>query len=164
MPGRLDLGPYSRRFFLHYISARHFPVLTPPKGRPFVGDSRGEHLAIPRGKYNTSIYVAIAFFGQVALTVSLFQWGLSWLLGPAGTSNLGIIFATIAAVLSTLLVHSDRWLSIEAFSSSYCSGIANLSLFYVPLVALVTTSSAACSPAIRIPVVCFYRTRLETST
>jgi hypothetical protein len=100
------------------------------------GDSVGEHLTIPRGKYGASIHVAIAFFGQVALTGSLITWGLTSLLRTAGTGNAILAFAIIAAVLSTLWVYSNRWLCIEAFSSAYCSGIVNLSLLYVPLIAL----------------------------
>jgi hypothetical protein len=45
--------------------------------------------------------------------------------------------ATFVAVATTLWVYADRWSCIEAFSSRSCSGVANLSFFYVPVIAFV---------------------------
>jgi hypothetical protein len=42
-----------------------------------------------------------------------------------------------AGIALAYFVFRDRWKCIEAFSSRFCSGLMNLSLLYVPWVALV---------------------------
>lgn len=102
-----------------------------------VGDSGGEHLAIPRGKYDASAYVGIAFFGQVALVGTLVASMVSLVPRLEATSDGTLTVAVIAALSTTLWVYSDRWRCIEAYSSQFCSGIVNLSVLYVPTVAFI---------------------------
>jgi hypothetical protein len=101
-----------------------------------IGDSGREHLSIERGKYDASAYVEFAFFGQVILVGILIARLLS-LTGLEAANDVVIIIAGIVAVSSTLWVYFDRWRCIEAHSSRFCSGIANFSMFYVPIVALI---------------------------
>jgi hypothetical protein len=92
---------------------------------------------ISRGKYNAWSHVEIAFFGQVALVATLIVWLLSLVPGLRMASDGTLSVAIVCAVWSTLWVYADRWRCIEAHSSQFCSGIANLSIFYVPIVALL---------------------------
>jgi hypothetical protein len=101
-----------------------------------VGDSGHEHLSIERGKYDAFAYVGFAFFGQVVLVGVLIARLLSSI-GLDATNDVVIVIAGIVAVSSTLWVYFDRWRCIEAHSSRFCSGIANFSMLYVPVVALV---------------------------
>jgi hypothetical protein len=115
---------------------KDYVIPAPTTWRQGVGDSGREHLSIERGKYNASAYVEFAFFGQVVLVGILIACLLSSM-GLEATNDVVIIIAGIVAVSSTLWVYFDRWRCIEAHSSRFCSGIANFSMFYVPVVALV---------------------------
>lgn len=115
---------------------KDYVIPAPATWRPGVGDSGREHLSIERGKYSASAYVGFAFFGQVVLVGVLIASLLSST-GLAVTNDGVLIIAGIVAVSSTLWVYFDRWRCIEAHSSCWCSGIANFSMFYVPVVALV---------------------------
>jgi hypothetical protein len=110
---------------------------TQPAHRSRVGDSGGEHLRMERGKYDAWVHIGVAFFGQLGVVGVSLALLLSLLPGASATSDVVLVIATLGAVASTLWVYSDRWLCIEAYSSKYCSGCANLSIAYVPLVALV---------------------------
>jgi hypothetical protein len=90
-----------------------------------------------RGQYDSMIHVAIAFAAQIVVS-GILALGVvtnilkipcdetaSWIVG--GFSGLGV----------ALLVFWDRWKCIEAFSSQASCGIANISVFYVPIVALM---------------------------
>lgn len=115
---------------------KDYLIPAPATWRQGVGDSGREHLSIERGKYDASGYIEFAFFGQVVLVGILIARLLSSM-GLEATNDVVIIIAGIVAVSSTLWVYFDRWRCIEAHSSRFCSGIANFSLFYVPVVALV---------------------------
>jgi hypothetical protein len=115
----------------------------PTASRQGVGDSGGEHLTLSRGKYNAWFYVEIAFFGQVVLTGVVVASLLSAVPSLQPTSDVVLGVAAPFAVWLTLWVYSDRWHCIEAYSSQFCSGIANFSMFYVPVIALVYANSRA---------------------
>lgn len=115
---------------------KDYLIPAPATWRQGVGDSGREHLSIERGKYDASGYVEFAFFGQVVFVGILIARLLSSI-GLEATNDAVIIIASIVAVSSTLWVYFDRWRCIEAYSSRFCSGIANFSLFYVPVLALV---------------------------
>ena len=114
------------------------------------GDKAGEHLDMQRGRYGAGMYVFVAFVYEVVLIglpvflvlnfavgrimLAAYEAGhypphiLTWVPWIAGV--------TFGLPIAWLVFH-DRWKTIEAFSSRYCSGVANLSLLYVPVVALV---------------------------
>jgi hypothetical protein len=102
-----------------------------------VGDFEKEHLAMKHGKYSAWMHVHLAFLLQVALVGYLIALGLAL---AAHTEITGYAILGIAAFVSaatTLWVYADRWSCIEAVSSRSCSGLANLSFLYVPVVAFV---------------------------
>jgi hypothetical protein len=111
-------------------------ILVAGASRKGIGDSGLEHTAVKRGKYSAWAHVEFAFFGQIVLIGFLVARLLS-VIGVKETGDVVIIIAGILAVSSTMWVYYDRWRCIEAYSSRFCSGIANLSMFYVPLVALI---------------------------
>jgi hypothetical protein len=86
-----------------------------------------------RGKYSATGYVWIAFALECALLGALPMVGLNAMI--PGTPS--ILIGLAAGAVLAWFVFRDRWRCIEAFSSRFCSGVANLSLLYVPLVALV---------------------------
>ena len=47
------------------------------------------------------------------------------------------ITAALAGIAGAYLVFRDRWKVNEALSSRFCSGVANLSMLYVPIVSFV---------------------------
>lgn len=101
------------------------------------GDAARENAGIKHGKYSAWVHVHIAFFAQIFLLGVL----VAVLLSHLGATGMPAIraygIAVVAAILFTLWVYFDRWRCIEAVASKSCSGVANLSLFYVPIVAAV---------------------------
>ena len=111
-----------------------------------IGDRAGEPRHLERGRYSAWAYVVVAFIYQV-----LFVGGTLGLLLGAGVGAAihpvssdpdtvaGGIYLTAAIVglAGAWLVYRDRWHCIEAFSSRFCSGLMNLSIIYVPVVAFV---------------------------
>ena len=97
-------------------------------------------LALTRGPYNADAYV---FFGAV------FQVAFLGGLPALGTNTLVSLFDADAATAVALFVlalvgvpgafftYRRRWSRIEAYASRYCSGLANLSMLYVPIIAFV---------------------------
>jgi len=102
-----------------------------------VGDPGYEYLRMKRGKYNAWVHVHLAFFAQTVLVGFLagILLGAAFHIDETSYTILGV--ATFLAVAITLLIYVDRWSCIEAFSSRFCSGLANLSILYVPVVAAV---------------------------
>jgi hypothetical protein len=108
-----------------------------PAPAPGVGDSQAEPRGMKRGKYSAWAHVFIAFTLQVAAVGFLLALAVSFVVRSpvTGSAALGVGFAV--AAVTTLWVFSDRYRCIEAFASRSCSGLMNLSLLYVPFVALV---------------------------
>jgi hypothetical protein len=111
-----------------------------------IGDREGEHLMMARGQYTAWIHVGVAFFYELLLlagTVGLLIGGLAGLAADAITDDHDVIgAATIAGDAAAAIgiawwIFRDRWRCIEAFASRSCAGLLNLSLVYVPVVALV---------------------------
>lgn len=102
-----------------------------------VGDSQAEPRGMKRGKYSAWAHVYIAFILQLAAVGFALAFAVSLIARSpvTGTVALGVGFAV--AAVTTLWVFSDRYRCIEAFASRSCSGLMNLSLLYVPFVALV---------------------------
>jgi hypothetical protein len=109
------------------------------------GDSAGEHLQMRRGRYGATVYVFFAFLLQIGLITAVFAGVASLACALGGFSDDASTMITLSVggsgfVLGAALayfVFRDRWKCIEAFSSRFCSGLMNLSLLYVPWVALV---------------------------
>jgi hypothetical protein len=121
------------------------PAVATAQGPSAYGDSAGEHLRMTRGRYRATAYVFFAFLMQVAIVTGLFALVSSVACAATGVNDDVTAMVTLACggsgfVLGAALayfVFRDRWKCIEAFSSRFCSGLMNLSLLYVPWVALV---------------------------
>jgi hypothetical protein len=106
------------------------------------GDAAGEYIGMDRGRYDAWIYVGIAFLGQLGLLGLLPAMLAVYLAsaaeaGPDVVTAAGFIAGGAAGAAGAFFTFRDRWRCIEAFSSRFCSGVANLSLLYVPIIALI---------------------------
>ncbi len=102
------------------------------------GDRAGEYMQMERGRYDAWIYVVIAFLMQVAAVGGITGGIASLIPSDRDTSHLVLlIVGGLTGGAAAWFTFRDRWRCIEAFSSQFCSGVANLSLLYVPLVAFV---------------------------
>lgn len=109
------------------------------------GDAAGEHMNMKRGRYRATIYVVFAFLMEIGIVTAIFA-AIGGIIGAAGNLDdqvAGLITMALAGtglcggIALAYFVFRDRWKCIEAFSSRFCSGLMNLSLLYVPWVALV---------------------------
>jgi uncharacterized membrane protein len=113
------------------------------------GDRAGEHLTMQRGKWDAKAHVFLGFLiivGFVGLVLLLTgalilepPWTKSWLADRRWREALLLKVITPAGfgvgLVTAWLLFRDRWRCIERFASRYCSGLANLSMVYVPLIA-----------------------------
>jgi hypothetical protein len=100
------------------------------------GDRAGEHTRMERGRFSAWAYVGIAFLLEAAVA----GWIARGIWRTAGAYRVApqlFWLGALAGAALALFTFRDRWRVIEAFSSRFCSGLANLSVIYVPLVALV---------------------------
>ncbi len=102
-----------------------------------VGDSGNEPAGMKRGKYSAMMFVYFSFFVEAALIALLVGLAATEITHADPTSYLILGVATVLGMTATLWIYADRWHCIEAFSSRFCSGLANVSLFYVPVIAFV---------------------------
>jgi hypothetical protein len=106
------------------------------------GDAANEHLTMKRGRYSAWVYVGFAFCFQIGLLgfipgiVAVVAADAVGILGGP-SAIIGLIVALIVGVGGAYLTFRDRWRVNEAFSSRFCAGLMNLSLMYVPIIALV---------------------------
>jgi hypothetical protein len=131
------------------IAPRNASSTTAPRqagGAPAVGDRAGEYLEMRRGHYAAWIHVGFGFFWTVLLiagTAGLAVAALAGFVTGAITSDHDAIQLAIvvvdgaASIALAYLIFRDRWRCIEAFSSRYCVGLLNLSIIYVPVIAMV---------------------------
>jgi len=105
------------------------------------GDRAGEHRRMARGHYDAWVHVIIAFAIQLLAIGALVGGGAAALVSLAlGHARVEIVLVTVggaAGAIGAWLVFRDRWRCIEAFASRFCSGMMNLSILYVPAVALL---------------------------
>lgn len=109
------------------------------------GDAAGEHLRMQRGRYRAGVYVFFAFLMQIGIVVGICVAVAALIagIGQFDDDATGIVTLVAGSVgfcgggALAYFVFRDRWKCIEAFSSRFCSGLMNLSLLYVPWVALV---------------------------
>jgi hypothetical protein len=114
-----------------------FAAGTVPPIAAGVGDLGYEYLRMKRGKYDAWVHVHIAFFVQLAFLTSLAALALAAVFHAEATSYTTLGVATFVAIAVTLWIYVDRWSCIEAFSSRFCSGLANFSILYVPVISFV---------------------------
>jgi hypothetical protein len=122
-----------------FVAPKNAPERAEPVGTH--GDRAGEYLQMPRGGYSAWLYVGFAFFYQVCLVGGIIC-GVGYLISHEimGSRTEPAVFfgaGVLAGVPVAYFAFRDRWKCIEAFSSRWCSGVMNLSLVYVPVVALV---------------------------
>lgn len=113
-----------------------------PKVASAFGDAAGEHLRMKRGRFNAWAYVVLAFLADAALLGGIPGVVLGLVLDAAGVvdevSGAVIILSPFLIGLPlAYLVFRDRWRCIEAFSSRFCVGLVNISILFVPAIALV---------------------------
>jgi len=104
---------------------------------PAVGDRAGEYLAVRRGRYSAWIHVVIAYLLESALLGALLSDGLRYVFHFARDSDVPTVIGMLTGAVLVWFVFRDRWRCIEAHASRYCSGLLNLSVLYVPFIALV---------------------------
>jgi hypothetical protein len=97
------------------------------------GDAGGEYMEMDRGRYSATGYVWIAFALEIFVLGALPSFLLSRFIPGTHAAVIGFI----AGAALAWIVFRDRWRCIEAYASRACSGVVNLSLLYVPLVALI---------------------------
>jgi hypothetical protein len=106
------------------------------------GDAAGEHIYMKRGRYGAWPYVVIAFLGQIAFVGALpgaaagMAFSAMGMKGDA-VASLTMLMIAIFGGVGAFFMYRNRWRCIEAFSSRFCSGLMNLSLMYVPIIAFV---------------------------
>jgi hypothetical protein len=130
-----------QEFLRRHLSVKKVNWKAQPAGRPdmrrprHIGDAAGEHAELPHGKYHAWIHVGIAFAFQVFLITVLVSNSLQALLHIK--SSVAYPIALSLGLAITLPIYADPWRCIEAYSSHYCTGLFNISLLGVPLVALI---------------------------
>lgn len=121
------------------------PGVSAPQAQSAFGDRAGEHLRMKRGRFRATVYVYFAFLMQMALVAGVFALTAGIIAAVANFDDDATGMVTLAAGATgavgggflAYFVFRDRWKCIEAFSSRFCSGLMNLSIMYVPIVALV---------------------------
>jgi len=115
---------------------------TAPAVASIYGDTASEHLRMKRGRYSAWIYVGFAFCFQIGLLGFLPGIVVGVVADAVGIVNgvsaiIALVVGLIIGVGGAYLTFRDRWRVNEAFSSRFCAGLMNLSLMYVPIIALV---------------------------
>lgn len=120
------------------------PVLAPPvpAATSAYGDAASEHLTMKRGRFSAWPYVVLAFMMEIALLGFIPGFAAAFAIALATSDGgvvglVGLLFGAFAGVIGAFFMFRDRWRCNEAFSSRFCSGLMNLSLLYVPWIALV---------------------------
>jgi hypothetical protein len=90
-----------------------------------------------RGRYSAWIHVVIAYLLESALLGALLADGLHHVFHPTSDSDVPTVIGMLTGAVLVWFVFRDRWRCIEAHASRYCSGLLNLSVLYVPLIALI---------------------------
>ena len=89
---------------------------------------------MPRGGYDATMYVPIAFFGQIVVMNLLGTTMLQTITGGHINRDLATFRACLVAVVYTIWIYWDRWLCIAKYGSRYTSGCVNISIIYLPIV------------------------------
>src|SRR5262245_60266608 len=96
------------------------------------GDAAGEYQLMQRGRYSAWLYVGIAFVLEVgAIGGAIFALDAALFTSETARAVGGLV-GVAAGLAGAWWIFRDRWRCIEAISSGFCSGLANLSIMYVP--------------------------------
>lgn len=91
-----------------------------------------------RGRYSAWSYVVIAYLFESVLFGVAPAVGLGYVLHPLTSDpRIAIGLGMLGGAVLAWRVFRDRWRCIEAYASQFCSGLANLSVLYVPLIAFI---------------------------
>lgn len=98
--------------------------------------------SLQRGQYDANGYVALGAALQTAMVGGLvggFATAVAYRLSEGGDVSRSIFFGVGLPVgfIAATITYRGRWRRIEIHASRYCSGIINLSMLYVPLIAFV---------------------------
>jgi hypothetical protein len=98
--------------------------------------------SLQRGHYDANGYVALGAALQMAVVGGLvggFATAVAYRLSGGGDVNRWIFFGVGLPVgfIAAIITYRGRWQRVEIYASRYCSGIINLSMLYVPLIAFV---------------------------
>jgi hypothetical protein len=105
----------------------------------YLGDAAREYEHLERGLYDATPHVFLAFLLEgLLLTMLVLTPLLRVLLPGVGLSMDGPLYALryLGGCAMAWLIFRDHWKVTEATASRFASGVANLSIVYVPLVAL----------------------------
>ncbi|HZI12711.1 MAG TPA: hypothetical protein VE153_20180 [Myxococcus sp.] len=105
----------------------------------YLGDAAREYEHLERGLYDATAHVFLAFLLQGILLTMLVLTPLLWVLLPGVQLPMdGPLYYVcyLGGCAVAWLIFRDHWKVTEATASRLASGVANLSIFYVPLVAL----------------------------
>jgi hypothetical protein len=132
-PFRADVPPA-------WSAYAHNPGLQPMGTVPVYGDAAGEYVHMKRGRYSAMVHVVFAFLAQCAFLFGIAFGVLALAFAAIGGDEpammgVAMIVAGVLGAGGAWWTFRDRWKVIEAFSSRFCSGLANLSVLYVPAIA-----------------------------
>jgi hypothetical protein len=111
-------------------------------------DDEDEILQMQRGRYSAWMHVVVAFLYQIGLVggpvMLLAQTaGEGFGMFEHDATTMGLVIGGVTGLVAAFFVFRGRWSKAEAFASRYTSGIANISLLYVPHVALYYVNRSA---------------------
>ena len=116
--------------------------VAPGSTAPTVGDAAMEHYRMQRGRYSAWMYVVMGFLYEIAF-LGLVPGIAGVAIGSAAgmrsgdAGMVGLVAGGVVGIVGSFFVFRDRWRVNEAFCSRYCAGIVNISMLYVPFIALV---------------------------
>jgi hypothetical protein len=93
------------------------------------------------GKHSAWPHVVVAYVIEClvfcVIPVAVLQVAFESAFGHSRDSDtVATVLGLLAGAVLAWRVFRDRWRCIEAFSSRFCSGLFNLSVLYVPFIAL----------------------------
>ena len=102
----------------------------------YVDDSWG---AVFHGAYSAWGHVVVGFLINSITFGSILSFVFSVFFTKSAETHVKYSFlvSMIVGIIIAVVVYWGKWQINEAFSSNYCSGSANISLFYVPIISAI---------------------------
>jgi hypothetical protein len=101
------------------------------------GDAAGEHLIMSTGKYAAGHYTVMGFGVVLAGSTYFASTALLHLVGSHISHDFIVLFVSFTCSIVTIGLFWDRFKCNTAFCSNYCSGCANLSIVYLPILSAI---------------------------